>query len=229
MWTRRGLASFGKREGSRREIALGGLLGSFSPAVFGSAQRCLQPFGLWALTTCQAGELWAGLSWCPQRTVGWVMQWPNVKEPPFLACSAIHVKGTSKQQERSSCAGLATGLGWWPPVSGRPVVGAGPQAQQLQKCPFRCIWRLLVLQILLRFPRYQFLGVTRVRSQHVPSAQCAGGICWVLCLVAPVCIQQQRLLLSQDQVVFQSLSKALRDVFFYSFSSVQSMMHNKNK
>jgi len=53
-----GFGNFGKREQTRRngrEMTLWDLLESLSPALSGSAQRCLQPFCLCVITTHQTG------------------------------------------------------------------------------------------------------------------------------------------------------------------------------
>lgn len=168
----------------------------------------------------------------PQRVIGWVMQWPNV-EPPSLTYSVICAKGTSRHRERSRCccAGSATSLGQWPPALGR----AEPQAQQLQKCLFVCIWCLL--QVLFCFTRSQLLRVIPcVFIAHDRHSVCKWHL-QLLCsswpdLCACACVHptaEAALLKQRAKWYFSHSPKRLMTIFFYSFSSLQSTMQNKNK
>lgn len=146
------------------------------------------------------------------------MQWPNV-EPSSLTYSVICAKGTSRHRERSRCccAGSTTSLGQWPPALGR----AEPQAQQLQKCLFVCIWCLNSASPFLFHP----IPVTQGHSVCVHSTRPAFSVqvasatplqllarlvCLCLCASNSGGCSSQ----TEGQVVFQSQSKAFNDYFF---------------
>lgn len=164
------------------------------------------------------------------------MQWPNV-EPPSLTYSVICAKGTSRHRERSRCccAGSATSLGQWPPALGR----AEPQAQQLQKCLFVCIWCLNSASPFLFHP----IPVTQGHSVCVHSTRPAFSVqvssatplqlLGQACVLVPVCIQQRRLLFSNRgpsgiSVTVQSVQRLFFSIRFLPCSPRCRIKINKH-